>query len=408
MNHANGLTFASVLLKVLVWCGPVTALLSGPAHSQDAHAGSPGSVIIRHFTIYGGGEYCAWPSLTKTAEGDLIVVFTRTEEHLAPDGAIMLSRSTDGGATWLPPVVVTDSPIDDRESGLTTLKNGWILGHFWSTLHTRTFYEALPPEAYRPEVIHRWIRFVERPEYRGARGMHGAWSAISRDGGRTWSRFLRGHDSVHGGIELGDGSLLLASYRESRDGVGIFRAASVDSSWQLIATIRSTNPDSIGFGEPHVLQLPTGRILVMIRATTHPYDDQDPRCVLWESYSDDGGKSWTVPFSTPLWGFPPHMTLLADGRVLCTYGYRRPPYGQRACISRDGITWNLRDEVVLRDDAPNHDLGYPASLEIKRGIILTVYYQPDVPRGTVQEMSPPDPQRTKPGILGTLWRLPDP
>jgi hypothetical protein len=102
------------------------------------------------------------------------------------------------------------------------------------------------------------------------------------------------------------------------------------------------------------------------------------------------------------------MTLLADGRVLCTYGYRRPPYGQRACISRDGITWDPGNEILLRGDAPNHDLGYPASLEIERGIVLTVYYQPNVPRGTVQEITPPDPSRAKPSILGTLWKLPPP
>jgi len=402
----NGLTIVRFL--TLVCCVAAATLFPRFALSQDASGGSPGSVIIRHFTIYGRGEYCAWPSLAKTVDGDLIVAFTRTEEHLAPDGAIMLSRSTDRGATWLPPAIVYDSPIDDRESGLTILKNGWILGHFWSTFHTRGSYEALPPEAYQPEVIDRWVRFVERPEYRNAQGMHGAWTTISRDGGMTWSRLQRGHDSVHGGIELGDGSLLLASYRESRDAIKVFRAASVDSPWRPIATIRSPNPDSIGFGEPHVLQLPTGRILVMIRATVKPYDDEDPRCVLWESFSDNGGKSWALPFATPLWGFPPHLTLLADNRVLCTYGYRRPPYGQRACVSAEGITWDLKNEVVLRDDAPNHDLGYPASLEIERGIILTVYYQPDVPKGTIQQMSPPDPLRTKPGILGTLWRLPAP
>ena len=112
------------------------------------------------------------------------------------------------------------------------------------------------------------------------------------------------------------------------------------------------------------------------------------------------------PFATPLWGHPPSLALLSDGRVLCTYGYRRPPYGQRACLSNDGVHWDLQDELVLRDDAPNADLGYPASIELEPGTILTVYYQPDVPAGTIQQMNPPDPQRTKPGILGTIWKVP--
>jgi hypothetical protein len=153
-----------------------------------------------------------------------------------------------------------------------------------------------------------------------------------------------------------------------------------------------------------MVQLKTGRVIMMIRVNTHPYNDS--LCVLWESYSDDNGKTWVAPFATSLWGYPPHLALLADGRVLCTYGYRRPPYGQRACLSEDEVNWSLADEVVLRDDAPNGDLGYPVSIELERGVVLTVYYQPDVPPGTIQRMDPPDPLRTKPGILGTIWKVP--
>lgn len=145
---------------------------------------------------------------------------------------------------------------------------------------------------------------------------------------------------------------------------------------------------------------------MMIRATARPYNDMDPRCVLWESYSDDGGRTWVAPFPTPLWGFPPHLLLLSDGRVLCSYGYRRPPFGQRACISADGISWDVSREIILRDDAPNGDLGYPASVELEPGKILTIYYQPNVPRGTLQDMRPPDPHRSKPAILGTVWQIP--
>ena len=217
---------------------------------------------------------------------------------------------------------------------------------------------------------------------------------------------FRGHDSVHGGIELSTGGLLLASYREKRDSITVHTADSVTGPWRHIATLASIRPGSLSFGEPHLLQLQSGRVIMMIRATTHPYNDQDPACVLWESYSDDNGKTWVRPYATSLWGFPPHLALLSDGRVLCTYGYRRPPYGQRACLSSDGVNWSLREELILRDDAPNGDLGYPASIELEPGVILTVYYQPDVPPGTIQRMEPPDPERTKPGILGTIWKVP--
>ena len=385
------------------------AILLCPSLVRSQDGTGPGSRadVIGHVSIYESpSEYCAWPSITRTLGGDLVVLFTRTEEHLGPDGAILLSRSTDNGTTWLQPVVVLDSPIDDREAGITTLRDGRIVGHFWSTFHTKESYERLAPNSYGQDVLDRWITIVGQPVYRDGMKNSGSWTAVSSDGGRTWSKLTRGHDSVHGGIELASGDLLLASYRESPDSIIVHTADSATGLWCHTASIVSPHPESLSFGEPHMLQLKTGRVIMMIRATAHPYNDQDPRCVLWESYSDDNGKTWVAPFATSLWGFPPHLTLLADGRVLCTYGYRRPPYGQRACLSNDGVSWSLRDEVVLRDDAPNGDLGYPASVELERGVILTVYYQPDVPPGTIQRMHPPDPRRTKPGILGTIWRVP--
>jgi len=375
--------------------------------AQDGGGSGIRAEVIRHITIYESpSEYCAWPSVATTSGGDLVVLFTKTEEHLGPDGAILLSRSTDNGKTWLRPVVVLDSPVDDRESGITTLRDGRIVGHFWSTFHTKELYESLPPNSYGRDLLNKWITTVGQQEYRDAKRNSGASTAVSSDGGRTWSRLGRGHDSVHGGIELSSGSLLLASYRETPDSISVHTADSASGPWRRLAMIVSPHPESISLCEPHMVQLKTGRIIMMIRVNARPYKDLDPRCVLWETYSDDNGKTWVAPFATPLWGFPPHLLLLADGRVLCTYGYRRPPYGQRACVSDDGVTWSLLQEVILRDDAPNGDLGYPASVELERGIILTVYYQPDVPPGTVQRMNPPDPHRTKPGILGTIWRLP--
>jgi hypothetical protein len=382
-------------------------LCQSVASSQDDAKANRRANVIRHINIYESpSEYCAWPSIARTMGGDLIVLFTKTDEHLGPNGAILLSRSTDNGKTWLGPVVVLDSPIDDRESGITTLRDGRIIGHFWSTFWTKKSYENLAPNSYGRDLLDRWIDVVGHPEYQNSKNISGGSTAISTDSGRTWSKLIRGHDSVHGGIELHAGGILLASYREDSGGISVHTADSASGPWRRLATVASPQPDSLSFGEPHIVQLKSGRVIMMIRATARPYNDRDPRCVLWETYSDDNGKTWAPPFATPLWGFPPHLTLLADGRVLCTYGYRRPPYGQRACLSNDGVNWSLQDEVVLRDDAPNGDLGYPASVELERGIVLTVYYQPNVPPGTIQRMDPPDPRRTKPGILGTIWKVP--
>jgi sialidase-1 len=113
---------------------------------------------------------------------------------------------------------------------------------------------------------------------------------------------------------------------------------------------------------------------------------------LWQAFSSDLGRSWTQPVQTKLWGFPPHLKLLDDNRLLVTYGRRWPPYGQRATIWQPTVSPNHFSEVVLRDDAPDHDLGYPSSVQCSDGTIVTVYYQKKE-------------KDEKPCLMGTQWRL---
>jgi hypothetical protein len=64
---------------------------------------------------------------------------------------------------------------------------------------------------------------------------------------------------------------------------------------------------------------------------------------------------------------------------MATYGIRTGPHakpgGIRACFSNDdGKTWDIKTEVVIRNDFINWDTGYPESLQMPGGKILTVYY----------------------------------
>ena len=67
--------------------------------------------------------------------------------------------------------------------------------------------------------------------------------------------------------------------------------------------------------------------------------------------SPDRGRTWEPVLKTPVWGYPQHLLPLRDGRLLMTYGYRRPPFGVRACLSSDyGQTWDVANEIILRMD----------------------------------------------------------
>ena len=95
--------------------------------------------------------------------------------------------------------------------------------------------------------------------------------------------------------------------------------------------------------------------------------------------SNDNGRSWkflskVADADRKHWnGNPPSMIRLKDARLCVTYAYRAAPWGIRAKLSSDdGRTWS--DEIVLRDDGLNWDLGYARTKQRPDGKIVTMYY----------------------------------
>ena len=152
------------------------------------------------------------------------------------------------------------------------------------------------------------------------------------------------------------------------------------------------------FHEPHVVELHDGRLLGLIRydPNHHDYGNRQPGQTdfqMCQSISSDGGKTWSTAEIMDFHGSPPHLLRHSSGVLVTTYGYRERPYGVRAMLSHDdGDTW--RYDYILRDDGPHPDLGYPSSVGLGDGSILTVYYQR--PR-TVED---------KCALLWSRWSLP--
>jgi sialidase-1 len=95
-----------------------------------------------------------------------------------------------------------------------------------------------------------------------------------------------------------------------------------------------------------------------------------------QSESKDGGKTWSEPHSIGVWGLPSHLLRLRDGRLVMTYGHRRKPFGNQARISTDnGQTWG--EAMILSGDGIGGDLGYPSTVELPDGTLLTVWYESD-------------------------------
>ena len=73
-------------------------------------------------------------------------------------------------------------------------------------------------------------------------------------------------------------------------------------------------------------------------------------------------------------GAPPHLIMTSTGVLLCTYGRRKKPYGIMAMFSTDGgKTWEK--DVRLYENPFSDDLGYPSTVELDDGTLITVFYE---------------------------------
>jgi len=159
-------------------------------------------------------------------------------------------------------------------------------------------------------------------------------------------------------------------------------------TWNFVSWI---GPEPQGYGiMPASVRLSDSDILVLVRRRDGDHG--------WmASYlSQDNGRSWEfvndpvddVPESNPA-----ALLKLRDGRLSFTYGIRRAPFRICAKLSSDqGRTWS--DELVLRDDGTDRDLGYTRDVQRPDGKIVSVYYFDDAKTG---------PERY---IAATIWEPP--
>lgn len=202
----------------------------------------------------------------------------------------------------------------------------------------------------------------------------------SNDRGRTWDGPCKIPDFGQPGIAARTDYLisgkhemtmfLTAAKANSKEGrVIAIRTTDGAKTWKMLSFV-GPEPEGNDFAiMPSSVRLANGNILTAIRH----------RRFIDLYSSTDNAASWQH-LSTPVpdtgRGNPPSMVLLKDGRLALTFGYRAEPYGIRARISTDGgKTWG--DDVVLRRDAGNWDLGYPRSVQRPDGKVVTIYYYND-------------------------------
>ena len=375
-------------------------------HRLKAEIIKHGIITARPDQMYG------WPGITRASGQEILVAASERKYHICPFGREVVIRSMDGGKTWGLPQEVYNSELDDRDSNLLTMPDGTLV-LTWFT--SNAFEHEMRPE---------WKPRCDRITQRMRDELIATWLLRSYDKGHTWEttphRLPVGRHA--GPTLLSDGSLIyIGCQRDNNNDDHMLVYSSQDQeTWNKIGEVPAFRLDLgrkvLLINENHVLEIAPGRLLTVFRCEQfsgpNHYRDKQYHYEggLYQSVSEDNGKTWTEATPLPMWGYPPHLIRLQSKAILCAYSHRHEPYSIRAVLSYDdGKTWDVDNIITLHQWAKHPDMGYPVSLEIEQGEILTVFYCSrqgfTYKTGQPWEDEAGKKGSTPEGLLFTRWRL---
>jgi hypothetical protein len=344
MTREKSLLSWSILLTAAVFCRA--------AETDDALLASAQRTVV----VTGQGFF---PVALRLADGRIAVVLRGGAPHVGIEGRLDMVFSQDEGKTWTKPSVVNDSPVDDRNPALGQASNGDLVVAFWRTA-------TYDDKGRYNESLDKPIQLLV---------------TRSADGGKSWSEPEEvdvsdiGAGNPYGKmLTMPDGSMLMAVYGEPIRPAGspvpvrkawansyLYRSTDQGRTWK-----RYANMGLNGFNETGLARLPDGTLLAALRSSEGE---------MWLSRSGDGGKSWSKPAQLASGSVhPADICVLDDGRPLLVTGYRVQPFGVRGVVGDLEGNFDWQHQFVLVNDAVNTDCGYPSSVVLKDGRVLTVYY----------------------------------
>jgi predicted neuraminidase len=189
----------------------------------------------------------------------------------------------------------------------------------------------------------------------------------STDGGRTWSKPGRLPDGILGPIknkpvQLKDGTLLCGSSTEHAGWqVHMEMTEDFGRTWKKTEALNDIK--EFAAIQPTILVHRSGRIQILCRSQQKK---------ITESWSGDGGRTWTAMQATTL----PNpnsgvdAVMLGDGRALLVYNHtERGRSPLNVAISEDGKNWQ---SALVLEDQPG-EYSYPAVIQTADGLVHITY-----------------------------------
>ena len=337
---------------------------------------NPNNKIVLYGRFVAIDNVCAWPNLTVLNDGIIIASIFNKPSHGRGEGDIECWASQNGQFWEKRGVPTRHLPMTNRMNVAAGLaKNGdlIVLASGWELNKDLKSGAVSLVKCLRPSV------------------------SRSADKGHTWmvneSGFPKAAQGMTEYIPFGDiafgndGSLRVLAYAQSDDksinAVSMFRSDNDGENWKRMSVISDGKAETEfcgGHNETAFFHLGKGRWIAAARRWK-----QGAALDLFRS--DDDGYTWKMDFQlTESRQHPAHILQLEDERLLLTYGNRiTNQYGIAVKTSKDkGVSWT--EELLVIDDFHPIDGGYPASIQLPDGKILTAYYARSVDSHTRYHM----------------------
>jgi hypothetical protein len=280
-----------------------------------------------------------------------IFVFCRTGAgHLGKNGKIAVLSSLDG-LDWHYKGTVEKDNADIRNPAVYIFPDGKIL-----------------------LALYRYNAYDEKgmcsPSKNKSPNNYDLLFFTSDDGGATWKEQGGtnldkvygdiGKVSPHGKMFLYKGELLLPVYNK----LGCFLLSSKDDgqSWDIFSHISDLL-------EPFVTEMPNNELIAVMRAgRKSPFGEAS----LVSIYRNN---EWTEPVCvTERMQHPAGLLVLSNNQLLLYYGDRN--FGNQRILVKlsadNGQTWSRA--IQVGDSFQNCDFGYPSTIELPEGKLLSVFY----------------------------------
>jgi len=370
------------LKNTLIGAGTLPFITScgwfGRSESGDGSSVHPES--LRYVLVASReGRFLGWPAnnglWSWDSRKELLVGFSDGEyvfkegHNIGPDPLSRLARSLDGGHTW----------NYEEPAG-----------------YVRTAISPVPSPGGFNFNNPGFAMRVTSEGYHAASDADGFFQ-VSEDRGRTWSppyRFnqLNGHPELRGleitartNYQVIDHNTCLVMMAARRrdiefanrlDKSFVARTTDGGKTFEFVSWIVPWT-DNYRAVMPSVARTAEGNLVAALRRRNPRNDAQ----VCWVDayFSGDDGKTWRFHSHIADTGLrngnPPALCQLADGRLACCYANRSHEQMLIRYSADEGKSWS--DEIVIRENPLDNDMGYPQMIQNHLGELVAIYYLAD-------------------------------